>query len=617
MGIKRGIALLLIIAIVLNISFSSALSLDSFFKFFKKTITGAPTGSGSLSWYPSSLPNATVGRSYKASINVSGCNPCTPEFTGLPNFLSSGYEITANGTIAIIIKGTPSTADTGSYSFKIKILDKSRNIAGYKYYKLSVIPPLAVSPDSLPNATVGKHYNVSIKAVGYADYYTFEVIEIPSFLEKSASRNGDVLDLYGTPSAASVGAYTIRLSVNDSDNNRASKEYKVTVSSEGANADGVVVNLSLYPTTLPSAVASQNYSEKISAQGGIPYNGSEGYRWVVDGLPKGFAYKSLGNALEIISLPVTADAGNYSVRIAVSDSAGTSLSASYVLHIKEAVANAVSTRGFSAGEKCSSNSECLSGNCRNNICCDRDEQCCREQSECDEKSFCSVKQFYCKEKFELDKNCALNVQCISNYCKEGICSKMTEIEERIESRSLPEERTEGKEIERMRELKQTYSKTWDAIKNKTAFRRETADISMEMEVSSEGRVSDIIETTLGKTISAVVRTKNSGAKTGYVKTMIIAEGSYEVMNYLLFKENGGGIENLTLNITNFGDIKKSKEWIPVEPGETIGFYLKIQPKKEGLINFVGIAETKEGAQRRFRSRLRVLVIKPECNFVWC
>ncbi len=73
------------------------------------------------------------------------------------------------------------------------------------------------------------------------------------------------------------------------------------------------------------------------------------------------------------------------------------------------------------GQSCSSNSDCESGNCGNGVCCSSGKICCKTNSECGLGARCGSTEYYCIQTKMPGAACSSNLDCMTEYCNNGIC----------------------------------------------------------------------------------------------------------------------------------------------------------------------------------------------------
>lgn len=110
--------------------------------------------------------------------------------------LPEGFSFEFNDQ-SFTVSGT--TANPGQYDFRVKVIDTSGNTAE-KDFSLFVV---AISPDTIPNGTVGTPYTVTFSAVGPTEgLVTWSASPIPAGLTLNALTG----QLSGTPTEAFSGS---------------------------------------------------------------------------------------------------------------------------------------------------------------------------------------------------------------------------------------------------------------------------------------------------------------------------------------------------------------------------------------------------------------------------
>jgi len=202
-----------------------------------------------------SLPNATAGSSYSASISASGgVTPYTFSATGLPSGLS------INSTTGAI-SGTPTQSSVGTASVVITVTDATQPTAQSATATLSltvvasVAPsPLTITTTSLPDATVGSTYTASIGASGGTSPYAYGATGLPTGLSISSSTGA----ITGTPAATAVGTAPVAITVTDS----------TQPTPQSANT---TLSLTVNAASTPSACASMSTGDDASLNGFVPF----------------------------------------------------------------------------------------------------------------------------------------------------------------------------------------------------------------------------------------------------------------------------------------------------------------------------------------------------------
>jgi large repetitive protein len=163
-----------------------------------------------------SLPNATVGQSYSATLAASGgVTPYTWSETGLPAGLTLN---SSTGGIS----GTPTTP--GTSTVMVTVTDALGQSASASL-SLTVASPLVITTTVLPHAHKHKAYSATLAATGGTPPYTW------STPDASALPPGITLSSTGTLSgtATKKGKFTFTVTVTDADGNTANAKLKLRV----------------------------------------------------------------------------------------------------------------------------------------------------------------------------------------------------------------------------------------------------------------------------------------------------------------------------------------------------------------------------------------------------
>ena len=214
-------------------------------------------------------------------------------------FTASGgngpYSFAPSGSLPAGITLNPSTGAlsgstiaVGSYAFTVTATDTGTTGAGAPFtvarnYTLVVAPPVvAITPASLPGATVGNSHSSSLSATGGAAPYSFAVTAgaLPAGLTLSSSGT-----LSGTPTAG--GSFSFTVTASDASPApgpfTANQVYTLTVAAPV---------ITLPPSSLPGGQRGSAYSATLNpASGGTaPFS----YAVTAGALPAGMALSSTG-----------------------------------------------------------------------------------------------------------------------------------------------------------------------------------------------------------------------------------------------------------------------------------------------------------------------------------
>lgn len=221
------------------------------------------------------LPNGTASQAYSASINQAsgGIAPYTYAVTA--GALPAGVTVnSASGALS----GTPTV--TGNFSFTLTATDSTSGTPGQaaRSYTLAIVAPtLAITPSTLPAATIGASYSQALSTSGGTAPYSYALNTgtLPSGISLSAAGV-----LSGTPTTAGSFAFTVH--VSDANAFTATQAFTLTVASP---------TLTLTPSTLPAGTVGTAYGQTLSASGGTaPYS----YALSSGALPAGLSLSAAG-----------------------------------------------------------------------------------------------------------------------------------------------------------------------------------------------------------------------------------------------------------------------------------------------------------------------------------
>ncbi len=254
-------------------------------------------GGGTITVFGSSLPSASVGQSYAATLSASESN-CT--WSIVNGSLPSGLTLDSRtGRIS----GIPFAAGTSTF---IASASKSGFQPGSDEFTISVQSgggSLQFTTMSLPPAQVGVDYVATLQAAGGRAPYAFQVVSgAPEWLRLSSTTGA----LTGRPSSG--GSFTIGFAVFDGDAQSAELAVELVV-------DEPVELAWVTPEgELPVGVVGRTYVASIEARGG---RGGIGYAITSGSLPDGL---SLGEGGQIAGTPGRAQ--NTSFEVEARDGAG-------------------------------------------------------------------------------------------------------------------------------------------------------------------------------------------------------------------------------------------------------------------------------------------------------
>jgi hypothetical protein len=199
----------------------------------------------------SPLTPGTAGVAYSAQINVT---PTTGPYTftvAAGNALPAGLSLNPTSTTpASILSGTPTAA--GSFTFTVIAADSANHTASQSYTLVIALPPITITPTTLPNGTLGTVYSQQLTATGGAGGYVFSVGSgaLPGGLTLSSAGL-----LSGTPTAA--GAFSFTVSVTDSKQTTVSQTYQLTINTAPVSTPTVTGVGSTAPPAQQPAISVQ------------------------------------------------------------------------------------------------------------------------------------------------------------------------------------------------------------------------------------------------------------------------------------------------------------------------------------------------------------------------
>ncbi|OCP15639.1 putative Ig domain-containing protein [Ensifer sp. LC163] len=262
---------------------------------------------------PTNLASGMLGAAYGQTVTASGgVGPYGYSLTA--GTLPAGLNLAANGTLS----GTPTAS--GNFTFSIQATDAFGS-TGAQTYTFSVdTPTIVLTPTNLANGTAGAAYSQTVTASGGTAPYSYSLTSgaLPAGLTVAVDGT-----LSGTPAAAGSTSFTI--TATDVYGASGSATYALVI-----NPAPIALSFAPAQGALPAAMAGENYSVGIVANGGV---GATLYGISAGSLPKGMILNVSTGAL---TGPLDADAtiGEHSFTITATDTAGNSGTASYSITVK-------------------------------------------------------------------------------------------------------------------------------------------------------------------------------------------------------------------------------------------------------------------------------------------
>jgi len=258
------------------------------------SITIAAAG-GPLQITTLSLPSGQVGTAYSTSLAaIGGTTPYSWSVTS--GSLPAGVSLNATSGA---ISGTPTTAETSSFTIQVKDSSVTPGTATRSFsVTIAAAQPPTISTSSLPGGTVGTAYSTTLAATGGKTPYTWSISSgsLPAGLSLAASTGV----ISGTPTTSGTASFTVQ--VKDANSSTATKSLSIVV----AAAQPPTISTS----SLPGGTVGTSYSTTLAATGGkTPYTWS-----ITSGsLPAGL---SLASSTGVISgTPTTSGTASFTVQV--------------------------------------------------------------------------------------------------------------------------------------------------------------------------------------------------------------------------------------------------------------------------------------------------------------
>ncbi|HWZ75640.1 MAG TPA: putative Ig domain-containing protein, partial [Candidatus Sulfotelmatobacter sp.] len=221
----------------------------------------------SLSISTTSLPNGQANAAWSGTLTASGGT--TPYTWSLASGSSLPSWLNLNASSGLL-NGTPSAA--GTVSFTLKVTDSSSTPqTATKSYSFSIAAagptPVSITTASLPNGQVGTAWSATLTASGGTTPYTWAASgsSLPSWLTLNASTG----QLNGTPSAAGIVSFTLKVTDSSSTPQTASKSYSFSIAAAGPTP------VSITTASLPNGQVGTAWLATLAASGGTtPYTWS-------------------------------------------------------------------------------------------------------------------------------------------------------------------------------------------------------------------------------------------------------------------------------------------------------------------------------------------------------
>jgi len=245
------------------------------------------------------------------TLNISGGTPASVAIASSPTHGTAS----ASGTS---ITYTPVAGYAGSDSFTYTATNTS-GTSSPAIININVDDPvITISPNGSLNTDAGTNYSLTFTFEGGAQPWSnYQVTNLPSGLSITGTTANSV-----TISGIATVAGTFNLDVSATDTSTGNGPYSVSQTfALNVGAPTIVIT----PSTLPGGAVAGNYSQTISASGGI---GSYYYTIISGALPNGLSLSSGG-----VLSGTPSEGGNFNFTISATDTSNFSASQAYSISI--------------------------------------------------------------------------------------------------------------------------------------------------------------------------------------------------------------------------------------------------------------------------------------------
>ena len=248
----------------------------------------------------SPLPNGVKDLSYNPPVQFNSVGFSSSPIWSLSlnqtnNALPPNMSLSPSG----VLSGIPTTA--GVYGFTIRAAQTGGPFVD-KFFQLTVLSPLVLSPASLPLGTLTFPYTVTFSGSGGQPPYSISLSN--GSLPSGLNFNSNTATIDGTP--AQIGTFPITIILFDNLQNANSRTYNLQVTAP----------FTISPATLPNLIAGMAFSQPLISTGGA---GTVNWSVLSGSLPAGLI---LNTSTGLFSGTPTTP-GPYSFTIRVADSVGT------------------------------------------------------------------------------------------------------------------------------------------------------------------------------------------------------------------------------------------------------------------------------------------------------
>ena len=262
--------------------------------------TGTPNPPATLAITSNSLPVATVNQSYNAAVTVFG-GVAPYNFSVITGSLPPGLQL--DSTTGAFINN-PNPTSSGDYTFTVKVTDSAPGTANAatQMLTLHVSLPLAFTSNTLPDAIIGLPYSATFPTSGGTSPFTFSLgSPLPSGLTFDPAGT-----ISGTPDNSNTAGAVFSLPTQVQDSGTPPQSASTTLTMR------TLLQLSAGggTTTLPDAIAGQQYSANLTATGGT---GS--YSWSISSgsLPSNLTLDSAAGSIS--GIPQASGSSSFTVTV--------------------------------------------------------------------------------------------------------------------------------------------------------------------------------------------------------------------------------------------------------------------------------------------------------------
>ncbi|WP_165798896.1 putative Ig domain-containing protein [Shimia abyssi] len=280
---------------------------------------------------PTDLPEAMFRTGYSQQLTASGGVDGTYQFRVKSGALPAGIVLTGNG----LINGSASV--TGSFDLTIEVSDEQDNRGSQDYTLVvnAVDDLIVITPESLPPATFGSVYEVTLGATGGDGDYTPSLTgTLPAGISFDTSDG----TFRGTPTE--TGSFPVTVDVVDGQGNTGQKSYVLEVLT--------ISVIEISPAVLSNATFNQAYSQQLTADGGtgsyVFSTVNAGGPSTTPGLPEGIALSPSG----LLSGTPT-ETGDFTFSVNVDDTEGNTGQRTYTLTVERLTDLSISPSSLSDG----------------------------------------------------------------------------------------------------------------------------------------------------------------------------------------------------------------------------------------------------------------------------